>query len=167
VRLRYFNVFGPRQPPDSPYAAVIPLFIDAMLAGRKPVIYGDGLQARDFTYVDNVVRANLLAAEVPGIAGKVYNVACGRSTSLLDLVAALNGLLGTRIQPTHAAPRPGDVRDSLAGIARARAELGYAPSVDLMEGLRRCVAYYRSRPAPSAASSSPGAAGAGPVSQIA
>src|SRR5207248_5548436 len=99
VRLRYFNVFGPRQSPDSPYAAVIPLFIDALAAGRRSVVYGDGLQSRDFTYVDNVVRANLLAAEAPGVAGKVYNVACGGSTTLLDLLAALNGLLGTDIAP--------------------------------------------------------------------
>jgi UDP-glucose 4-epimerase len=147
VRLRYFNVFGPRQAPGSPYSAVIPRFIEAMAAGRRPTVYGDGLQARDFTYVDNVVQANLLAAEAPRAAGRLYNVACGRSTSLLTLIAALSELLGTDLEPAYAEPRPGDVRDSLADVSRARQELGYCPSVGLMEGLRRCVAYYTGRAA--------------------
>src|SRR5262249_8609542 len=94
VRLRYFNVFGPRQAPGSPYSAVIPLFIEAMLQGRGPTVYGDGKQTRDFTYVDNVVQANLLAARAPRVSGKVYNVACGRSVSLLELINNLNALLG-------------------------------------------------------------------------
>jgi UDP-glucose 4-epimerase len=140
VRLRYFNVFGPRQRPGSPYSAVIPLFIDAMQAGRRPTIHGDGRQSRDFTYVDNVVRANLLAAEAAGVGGRVYNTACGQAASLLDLVEAINELLGTRIAPVHDAPRPGDVKDSLADLSRARADLGYEPVVDWREGLRRCVA---------------------------
>ena len=143
VALRYFNVFGPRQDPDSPYSAVIPLFITAMLAGRRPVIYGDGLQSRDFTYVDNVVLANLLAADAPGAAGHVINVANGRSTDLLTLLGALSGLLGTEVTPTHADPRPGDVRESLADITRARKLLGYEPQVDFDEGLRRSIDYYR------------------------
>src|SRR5438128_191047 len=95
VRLRYFNVFGPRQPPDSPYAAVIPLFLQAMLEGRSPHVHGDGQQSRDFTFVEDAVQANLLAAEAPGVSGKVYNIACGRRTSLLELIALMNRLLGT------------------------------------------------------------------------
>jgi UDP-glucose 4-epimerase len=139
VRLRCFNVFGPRQPPDSPYAAVIPLFMQAMLEGRPPTIHGDGQQSRDFTFGDDVVQANLLAVEAPGVARKVYNMACGRRTSLLELVARINALLGTAIQPVHPDPRPGDVRHSQADIAAARAELGYCPRVDMEEGVRRCL----------------------------
>jgi UDP-glucose 4-epimerase len=142
VRLRYFNVFGRRQPPDSPYSAVIPLFITALLTGRSPVVHGDGTQARDFTPVENVVQGNLLAAEAPGVAGKVYNVACGASVSLLELIATLNGLLGTHIQPVHTAPRAGDVRYSRADISRAQAELGYCPRLGWEEGLRNCIGYY-------------------------
>lgn len=142
VRLRYFNVFGPRQPPDSPYAAVIPRFIRALLAGDSPRIHGDGRQSRDFTYIDNVVQANLLAATAPGVGGRVYNVACGGRISLLELVARLNGLLGTDIVPIHEAPRPGDVKHSEADISRARAELGYRPIIDIEEGLQRCIAWY-------------------------
>jgi UDP-glucose 4-epimerase len=145
VRLRYFNVFGPRQPPDSPYAAVIPLFLRAALRGQRPVVHGDGLQSRDFTYVEDVVRANLLAADAPGVAGRVYNIACGRRTTLLDLVARIGALLGTEIRPVHAAARPGDVRHSQADITLARDELGYQPAFDVDEGLRRCLPYYRAR----------------------
>lgn len=140
VRLRYFNVFGPRQPPGSPYSAVIPLFLEAIRAGTRPVIHGDGLQSRDFTYVENVVRANLLAAEAEGVIGKVYNVACGESTSLLEVIAAVNALLGRRVVPVYSANRPGDVRRSRADISRAQADLGYRPIVRLNEGLRRCLA---------------------------
>src|SRR5262249_51172654 len=131
VRLRYFNVFGPRQSPNSPYAAVIPLFLEAMLAGRSPHVHGDGQQSRDFTFVDDVVRANLLAAEAPGVSGRVYNVAGGRRVSLLQLVAALNALLGTAIAPAHGPPRPGDVRHSQADVSRAAADLGYDPGVGI------------------------------------
>jgi UDP-glucose 4-epimerase len=145
VRLRYFNVFGPRQPPDSPYAAVIPRFLEAMLEGRRPIIYGDGRQSRDFTFVDDVVQANLLAAQAPGAAGKVFNVACGRRTSLLDLVSTINGLLGTAIEPIHEEARAGDVRDSQADISRAQQELGFRPTTNVEEGIRRCLEYYRSR----------------------
>jgi len=143
VVLRYFNVFGPRQDPDSPYSAVIPLFITAILRGRQPVVFGDGLQSRDFTYVDNVVHANLLAMKAEGVAGKVFNVANGRSTDLLTLLEVLNRLLGTQIEPRFDPPRPGDVRESLADITQARRLLGYEPQVDFEEGLRRSIAYYR------------------------
>jgi UDP-glucose 4-epimerase len=145
VRLRYFNVFGPRQSPDSPYAAVIPRFIEAMTAGRSPVIHGDGEQSRDFTFVADVVQANLRAAEASGASGKVYNVACGRRTSLLELVAQLNALVGSDIKPTHTPPRPGDVRHSQAGIERACEELGYQPTTDMATGLRHCLEWWRER----------------------
>ena len=143
VALRYFNVFGPRQDPDSPYSAVIPLFITAILSGRQPVIFGDGLQSRDFTFVDNVVEANLLAADAPEVAGRVFNVADGRSISLLELLAALNKLLGTAVDPRHDPPRPGDVRQSVADVTSARSLLGYQPQVTFEEGLRRSIDYYR------------------------
>jgi UDP-glucose 4-epimerase len=139
ARLRYFNVFGPRQSPDSPYAAVIPRFIQAILAGRPPHIHGDGLQSRDFTYVANVVQANLRAAEAANISGRVYNIACGERITLLDLVKKINALLGTRIDPIHEEPRAGDVRDSQADISRAETDLGYAPRIDLETGLRCCL----------------------------
>jgi len=143
VCLRYFNVYGPRQDPNSPYSAVIPLFLSAMLAGRQPTIYGDGRQSRDFTYVANVVHANLLAAERPGVAGRVFNVGNGRSTDLLVLLESLNRLLGTQVKPIFAPARPGDVRESLADITQTRALLGFEPQVDFEEGLRRSIDYYR------------------------
>jgi UDP-glucose 4-epimerase len=147
VCLRYFNVFGPRQDPASQYAAVIPLFITAMLGGEPPTVHGDGLQSRDFTYVSNVVHANLLAATVPGVAGRVFNVACGQRYTLLDLIAALSDVLGTQIAPVHTDPRPGDVRHSLADITAAQEALGYQVVVDFHEGLRRTVAWYRTKAA--------------------
>jgi UDP-N-acetylglucosamine/UDP-N-acetyl-alpha-D-glucosaminouronate 4-epimerase len=143
VTIRYFNVFGPRQDPNSQYSAVIPLFITAMLAGRQPTVYGDGGQSRDFTYVANVVHGNLLAADAPHVAGKVLNVANGRNTTLLELLAALNSFLGTKIEPIFAPARVGDVRESLADISRARQLLGYEPKVDFEAGLRRSIDYYR------------------------
>ncbi len=145
VAIRYFNVFGPRQDPHSQYSAVIPLFITAMLAGRQPTVYGDGHQSRDFTYVDNVVHGNLLAADADPklVAGRVFNVANGRTTSLLQLLDNLNSLLGTSIKPVHQPPRVGDVRESLADITRARACLAYDPQVSFAEGLRRSIEYYR------------------------
>jgi UDP-glucose 4-epimerase len=139
VRLRYFNVFGPRQSPDSPYSAVIPRFMQAMLQGQPPRIHGDGTQSRDFTYVANVVDANLLAAEAVHASGQVYNIACGERTSLLELVARINALLGTRIAPIHVSARPGDVAHSLADISRVQAELGYRPRINLEWGLRCCL----------------------------
>jgi len=143
VCLRYFNVFGARQDPTSQYAAVIPNFISAMLQGESPVIYGDGCQSRDFTYVSNVVCANLLAATASGGAGGVFNVACGQRHTLLDLIANLNEILGTDLKPIHTDPRPGDVRHSLADITAAQEVLGYRAEVDLGAGLRRAVAWYR------------------------
>lgn len=145
VCLRYFNVFGPRQDPNGPYAAVVPLFARKLLAGEAPIIYGDGLQTRDFTYIDNVVQANLLAASVPAAAGLTFNVGSGQATSLLDMLAQLQQILGTNLQPLFAPVRTGDVRDSLADISRAREVLGYRPAIDLNEGLRRTVAALTSR----------------------
>jgi UDP-glucose 4-epimerase len=144
VCLRYFNVFGPRQDPNGPYAAVIPRFITAMLAGQQPLLYGDGRQSRDFTYIDNVVQANLLAAEAPQAPGKVLNVGSGHSTSLLDLVRLLNEQLGTSISPRHEPTRTGDVKDSLADISQSQAVLGFDPQIDLPEGLARTIAYFKS-----------------------
>ena len=144
VALRYFNVFGPRQDPNSQYSAVIPLFITAMLNGKRPIIHGDGYQSRDFTFIDNVVHANLLAADAPGVAGRMLNCANGLSTDLLTLVAVLNKLLGTDIEPLHDEPRVGDVRESMADITLARQLLGYETQVHFEEGLRRSIDYYRS-----------------------
>ncbi len=143
VCIRYFNVFGPRQDPDSPYSAVIPLFITAMLSQRQPVVYGDGLQSRDFTYVANVVHGNLLAAEAPHVAGRSINVANGKSTSLLCLIQALNEFLGTSVEPLFEDARVGDVRESMADITLARRLLNYEPQVEFLEGLERSIAYYR------------------------
>jgi UDP-glucose 4-epimerase len=143
VTIRYFNVFGPRQDPQSQYAAVIPKFVTAMLAGTRPTIFGDGRQSRDFTYIDNIVRGNLLAADAPAAVGRTINVACGESYSLLELVDGINRALGTRIEPVFQPPRAGDVRESLADISLARELLGYEPTVDFDEGLRRTIDYYR------------------------
>lgn len=142
VRLRYFNVYGPRQDPGSPYSAVIPLFVSALLEGRRPTIFGDGSQSRDFTYVDDVVRANLLAAHADGVSGKVFNIACGRSTSVLELLQSICKLLEKPFDPKFEPPRPGDVQHSWADISAAERELGYRGEFDLMEGLRRTVAWY-------------------------
>jgi len=143
VSLRYFNVFGPRQAFNSPYSGVIAKFCTGMLAGRAPVIYGDGLQSRDFTFIENVVRANLLAAEAPGAPGKVFNVAGGQSISLLQLVAELNRLTGQSLPPQFEPTRVGDVKSSMADISAARRELGYECKVSWQEGLRRTLDFYR------------------------
>ena len=137
VGLRYFNVFGPRQDPDSPYAAVIPKFIRRLQSGEAPQIYGDGMQARDFTFIDNVVSANLLATELDEPLSGVFNVACGQSVTLLDMVAALQPMLGVNIEPEFLPPRAGDIRKSWANIDAARATFGYSPKVEFEEGLRR------------------------------
>ena len=142
VALRYFNVFGPRQDPTSQYAAVIPKFVTAMLKGEQPVIYGDGQQSRDFSHVTNVVQANLLAATAPDVIGQVFNIACGQGYNLLELVAAINQILGTDITPIHTAPRVGDIKHSLADIAKAREMLSYQVEVEFKEGLRRLIAWY-------------------------
>jgi UDP-glucose 4-epimerase len=144
VALRYFNVFGPRQDPNSEYSAVIPKFITAILAGRQPTIYGDGYQSRDFTYIANVVQGNLLAAGASGVSGMVFNVAMGNSVTLLQLMAALNAALGTSVQPSFAPPRTGDVRDSLADIYVARKWLKYEPKIPFDQGIRESIEYYRS-----------------------
>lgn len=140
VRLRFFNIFGPRQVADSPYSGVIPIFAKAMREGRAPRIDGDGLQSRDFTYVDNAVEALVRAASAPAASGNVYNIGAGGSTTLLELVKQLNIILGTRLTPAHGPSRPGDVRHSQADIALARRELGYEPVVSFAEGLRCTVA---------------------------
>lgn len=144
VRLRFFNVFGPRQDAKNPYSGVIALFIAAMSAGRTPTIFGDGKQARDFVYVANVVQALLRAADAPGVSGGVYNIGNGGSTTILELVRDLNELLGKDIRPIFAPPRAGDVRLSQADIRRARAELGYEPRVSFREGLAKTLAAYHS-----------------------
>lgn len=143
VGIRYFNVFGPRQDPESPYSAVIPLFVSRILTGQRPIIYGDGLQSRDFTYVANVVHGNLLAAERPNIGGRVINVADGGQTTLLQLLTLLSQMLGRSIEPDFQPARVGDVRESLADITLARRLLGYEPKVRLEEGIKRTIAYYR------------------------
>lgn len=135
VSLRYFNVFGPRQNPDSQYSAVIPKFLKLLLNNQPPTIYGDGTQSRDFTYVDNNVEANLLACTADNVAGKVYNIACGTNFTLLDLVQNLNQILGTNIQPIHGEKRSGDVLHSLADIQKAEKELGYKVKTSFKDGL--------------------------------
>ncbi len=142
VSLRFFNVFGPRQDPGSEYSAVIPRFIGRMLAGEPPEVFGDGAQSRDFTYVDNVVEACVLASGAgPEASGEAINVGCGERVSLVQLARTLGELLGTDLPPIFAAPRPGDVRHSQAAISKARELLGYRPSVGLREGLERTVAW--------------------------
>jgi UDP-glucose 4-epimerase len=143
VSLRYFNVFGPHQDPQSQYGAAIPAIVTRMLRGERPTLFGDGQQTRDFCYVDNVVQANLLAAEAPGVRGQEINIACGQRVTVNDIVRLTNEILGTRLEPQYAPPRPGDVRDSLADISLARQVIGYQPAVMFEEGLRRCVEWYR------------------------
>ncbi|MFN3191986.1 MAG: SDR family oxidoreductase [Aureliella sp.] len=143
VGLRYFNVFGPRQDPASPYSAVIPLFVTAILSGNPPTVYGDGGQSRDFVFVGNVVQGNLKAAEAEDAAGKIFNMAEGRQTSLLRLLEILSKLLGKAVQPNFEPARVGDVRESLADITQARTVLGYEPEADLESGLRETIDYYR------------------------
>jgi nucleoside-diphosphate-sugar epimerase len=144
IALRYFNVFGPRQDPASEYAAVIPRFVTAILAGTSPTIYGDGRQTRDFTFVANVVDANLRSAEAPESAcGEAYNIACGERISLLDLVAAINRLAGGSVRASHAERRAGDIQHSLADIGKARRLLGFEPRVGLDEGLSRTIEHLR------------------------
>lgn len=143
VRLRFFNVFGPRQRPDSPYSGVIAIFTALLTAGKTPTVHGDGLQSRDFVFVTDVVQAIMKAGDVPGISGKVFNVGTGKSVTVLDLVAALNRVLGTQLKPVHGPARVGDVRNSRADISRACRELGYAPVVPFEEGLARTLAWYR------------------------
>jgi nucleoside-diphosphate-sugar epimerase len=141
--LRYFNIFGPRQDPNGEYAAVIPKFINLMLQGDRPVVYDDGEQSRDFTYIDNAVRANILAAE-GDVTGEAFNVGCSGRVTINELVMKLNKQLGTEIEPEYSEPRPGDVRHSHADISKAERLLNYTPTVEFDEGLERTIDYYRS-----------------------
>jgi UDP-glucose 4-epimerase len=145
VALRYFNVFGEHQDPRSGYAAVIPKFIRMMLDGERPTIYGDGETSRDFTHVENVVEANLAAADEPGAAGRVMNIAIGSSHTLNELVRTLGDLLDSELEPEYAPPRSGDVRESLADVSLARELIGYEPAVGLEEGLQRTIAWIAER----------------------
>ncbi|MBL0060863.1 MAG: SDR family oxidoreductase [bacterium] len=144
VALRYFNIFGPNQDPTSQYAAVIPLFITRAMADQSPVVHGDGMQSRDFTFIDNAVSANLLACEGPAdkVAGEFFNVACGARYSLLDILSGIGDALGKKVTPVHEPTRAGDVRDSLADITKIQDAMGYKVLVPMQEGLRRTVDYF-------------------------
>ncbi len=145
ISLRYFNVFGAGQDPGSQYAAAIPAFVTAILRGQQPTVFGDGEQTRDFTYIDNVVHANILAMEVGQTRAEVVNVAYGCAISVNQVIAAINRLLGTHVEPRHAPPRRGDVRHSCADVRLAKELLGYQPLVSFEEGLRRAIDYYKER----------------------
>jgi UDP-N-acetylglucosamine 4-epimerase len=145
VGLRYFNIFGPNQKPDGPYAAVIPLFMDALLKGKSPFVNGDGEQSRDFTFVENAVQANIrsMFSQVPGATGRVYNIAFGERTTINELYFNLKEILGSDVHPTYREPRQGDVKDSLADISKAKAYLGYDPQVDIRTGLDITLQWFR------------------------
>jgi len=143
VSLRYFNVFGPKQDPNSIYSAVIPRFIDALLEGHPPIIFGDGEQSRDFTYIDNVVQANLLAMHVDRLNGEAINIACGKRTSLNQLLAILYDIFGSKVSPIYQEPRKGDVRHSLADIRKGKQILNYEPNVGIEAGLKKTVEYFK------------------------
>jgi UDP-glucose 4-epimerase len=145
VRLRFFNIFGPRQRADSPYSGVIAIFTALMSQGKPPTINGDGLHSRDFTYVGNAVQALIKASEAPGVSGRVYNVGTGRNITILDLVAALNTVLGKNLQAAHGPPRTGDPRFSLADISRTKSKLGFNPDISFEEGLRRTLEWYKTQ----------------------
>jgi UDP-glucose 4-epimerase len=142
ISLRYFNVFGPHQDPTSQYAAAIPAFVTAVLKNKPPTIYGDGLQSRDFTYVDNVVQANLLAATAKNTTGQVINIACGQAVTVNDVIDTINNLLGKNVRPIYADPRPGDVKHSLADITLAEKTIGYKPAVFFKQGLQLAIDWY-------------------------
>jgi len=144
LAIRYFNVFGPRQDPQSQYAAAIPAFVTAILAGRPPIVYGDGEQTRDFTYIDNVVHGNVLAARAAKTTGQTINVACGEQVSVNAIIHKINELLGKNVHPKYMPRRQGDVKHSLADIRLARDLIGYEPLVGFEEGLRRAIDYYAS-----------------------
>jgi nucleoside-diphosphate-sugar epimerase len=143
ISLRYFNVFGPHQDPASQYAAAIPAFVTAILRDQPPTIYGDGEQSRDFTYVDNVVQANLLAARAQETHGEVVNIACGEAVTVNAIIAMINRLLGKNVRPLYAPARPGDVKHSLADITAARERIGFEPVTSFREGLERSIDWYR------------------------
>ena len=143
VSLRYFNVFGPKQDPTSQYSGVLALFIPAVLKGRRPTIYGDGLQSRDFTYVQNVVDANLLACTAPGVQGEVFNIACGDRITVNSMLQQINAITGNDIAPIYAEPRAGDIKHSQADVTKAEERLNYKAQVSFEEGLRRTIEWYR------------------------
>lgn len=143
ISLRYFNVFGPRQDPKSEYAAAIPAFVSAILRDQPPTIYGDGEQTRDFTHIDNVVHANMLAANAAETHGEIVNIACGESVSVNKIIAQINRLLGKDVKSNYTEPRAGDVKHSLADITRAHDVLGFEPVLRFDEGLERAIAWYR------------------------
>jgi len=143
ISLRYFNVFGPYQDPTSQYAAAIPAFVTTILKDKPPTVYGDGEQSRDFTYVDNVVEANLLAARAKHTKGEVVNIACGEDVTVNAIIEMINELLGRNIKPIYAAPRPGDIKHSLADITASRKLLGFRPTVSFQQGLRLATDWYR------------------------
>ena len=145
VCLRYFNVFGPRQDPGSQYAAVVPIFASRLIEGRAPIIYGDGEQSRDFTYVSSVVDANILASERPGVEGNMFNIARGDTITVNELYRRLQELIGTSIDAIYEDERPGDVKHSFADISRARSELGFSPVVGLDEGIELTVEWFRAQ----------------------
>jgi nucleoside-diphosphate-sugar epimerase len=145
VCLRYFNVFGPRQNPNSLYAAVLPRFIEALLGKQRPVIYGDGTQSRDFTYIENVVQANLLALDAVGVGGEAFNIACGESVNLKAVLQCLAEFSGQSVEPEYQAPRAGDVKHSLADISKAERMLGYRPAIPFREGLKQTFEFFRQR----------------------
>lgn len=143
ISLRYFNVFGPNQDPASQYAAVIPAFVTSILKDQPPTIYGDGEQSRDFTYIDNIVEANLLAARARQTAGQVINIACGQAVTVNEIIDMINKSLGKSVKPTYTDPRPGDVKHSLADIALAQNLIGYKPTVQFKDGLKLAIDWYR------------------------
>ena len=143
ISLRYFNVFGPRQDPHSQYAAAIPAFVSSIVAGEAPTVYGDGEQTRDFTYIDNVVHGNILAMNAAKTRGEAVNVACGERISINRVIAEINRLMGTDVQPRYAPRRQGDVKDSCADVRLARTLLGYTPRIEFEDGLRTVIEYYR------------------------
>ncbi len=142
VSLRYFNVFGPKQDPSSQYSGVLALFIPSILASRRPTIFGDGHQSRDFTYVQNIVEANLLACTTAGIAGEFFNIACGIRISLNEIVRQINQITGKEISPVFAEARAGDIRHSQAEISKAQIRLGYMPKITFVEGLQKTIDWY-------------------------
>jgi nucleoside-diphosphate-sugar epimerase len=143
ISLRYFNVFGPHQDPTSQYAAAIPAFVTAILRDEPPTIYGDGEQSRDFTYVDNVVEANLLAARAKKTAGEVINIACGKAITVNEIIDMINEFTGRKVKPIYTAPRPGDVKHSLADISLAKKLIGFTPKVSFRQGLEKSIDWYR------------------------
>ncbi len=145
ISLRYFNIFGPKQDPNSLYSAVIPKFIDALLQGRPPIIFGDGEQSRDFTYIENVVQANLLAMSAEHLHGEAVNIACGKRTSLNQLLSVLKEILGSKLSPLYQEPRKGDVRHSLADIRKGKEIIHYAPKIGIETGLKKTVEFFQAQ----------------------